>query len=338
MTSFNLIALGIGAIGLIWLVHRLGWHDTEQAIVAIGPWFAVIGAIDLASVLCDAFAIHGFLRSSPGTRVSYARVLGAQASGLAINRLTPGNSLGEPVKVTMLVRYVPTELAVSAIVMFNLATIYVGIAAIAIGVPATALLLDLPDRVAVAVWIATAVLIALALALALIVRRGALATLVDAAAALSLISRARAERWRGRILEIDARVREVAGVRRGLVGVIGSRILNWAGTIVLLHAAAIAMTTPLVIAMLSVGILVTWMSNVIPLGLGLADGTNYALYGLLGASPAAGLVFAMVNRLRTVVLAMIGLVIMAIANVAYRSGAQQERVAGALPQRGADPP
>ena len=70
--------------------------------------------------------------------------------------------------------------------------------------------------------------------------------------------------------------------------------------------------------MLSVGILISWLSNVLPLGLGLADGTNYALYGLLGASPEAGLVFTMVNRLRTVVLAVMGLAIMAIANAMHR--------------------
>ena len=47
-------------------------------------------------------------------------------------------------------------------------------------------------------------------------------------------------------------------------------------------------------------------------------GLNYALYGLLGASPAAGLVFSMVNRVRTIVLAAIGLTVMAIANALAR--------------------
>jgi uncharacterized membrane protein YbhN (UPF0104 family) len=70
--------------------------------------------------------------------------------------------------------------------------------------------------------------------------------------------------------------------------------------------------------MLSVGILITWVSNVIPLGLGIADGSTYALYGVLGASPDAGLVFSMVNRLRTCVLAVVGLAVMAIANATER--------------------
>jgi hypothetical protein len=60
------------------------------------------------------------------------------------------------------------------------------------------------------------------------------------------------------------------------------------------------------------------MSNVIPLGLGIADGTNYALYGVLGSSGPVGLVFTMINRARTVVLASMGLLIMLIASLADR--------------------
>jgi uncharacterized protein (TIRG00374 family) len=279
-------------------------------------WFAVIAVIDLASMMCDAFAVQGFLRAK--IDISYWRVFGAQASGLAINRLTPGNSLGEPVKVTMLSRYVPTEQAVSAIVMFNLLTIYLGIAAIVVGVPVTALTLDLPPRIEQVVWISLGVLVVLAIGLAVLVRRGALSTLVGAVASVRIISKARAERWRAKVLTIDRRLQELAGLRRGLVGVIGSRVFNWLGTLAILYAADIPFTAPLVVAMLSVGILISWLSNVFPLGLGLADGTNYALYGLLGASPEAGLVFTMVNRLRTVLLAFMGLAIMAIANAVHR--------------------
>ena len=94
--------------------------------------------------------------------------------------------------------------------------------------------------------------------------------------------------------------------------------MNWIGTLVVLHVVGVPLTGQLVVAMLSVGILITWMSNIIPLGLGLADGGNYVLYGLLGAAPAAGLVFTMINRVRTVVLAAMGLAILAVANALRR--------------------
>jgi len=319
--AFNVVVLAVGAIALALFVRELGLSRIFSAIADAGAWFVVIAAIDLASVACDAFAIHGFLRRR--VPISYPRVFGAQASGLAINRLTPGNSLGEPVKVTMLVRYVPTDAAIAAVVMFNLSTYFVGIASIAIGVPATALLLDLPPKIAMLAWIATGVLVVAATALAIVVKRGAIGTLIDGLGGARVISLERAERWRARVAEIDAQVRSLAsedsGIHRGLAGAIGSRVFNWLGTIVCLHAAAIQLDVPLVVATLSVGILVTWASNIVPFGLGIADGANYVLYDLLGASSAAGLVFTTINRVRTAVLATMGLAVMAIANALYRA-------------------
>ena len=315
----NLVACLIGGIALAIVLDQLGGEGLRRVFVGTGAWFAVIATIDLASVACDATAIHGFLRGS----ASYGRVFAAQASGIAINRLTPGNTLGEPVKVTMLAADVPTNAAVAAVLMFNLTTMYVGITSIIIGVPLALLMLDLPHRVAIAVWIATAVLLAFAISVAVLVKRGAIATAIGSLARLRIISPARAARWTAAIADIDVRVRDLgslrsAGVARGVAGVVCSRVMNWLGTLVVLHAVGIPLTAPLVVAMLSVGILITWMSNIIPLGLGIADGTNYALYGVLGAAPDAGLVFTMINRVRTVVLAAMGLAILAVASALRR--------------------
>ena len=318
----NLLACLIGVVALAIVLHQLGADGLRRVFVGTGAWFVAIAAIDLASVVCDAFAIHGLLRAT--SAVSYARVFGAQASGLAINRLTPGNSFGEPVKVTMLGPDVPTPVAVGAILMFNLLTMYVGIASIVLGVPLTALMLDIPHQAAIAVWLATVALIGFAIGIAIVIRRGAIATLIGVLARARLISAARAERWRRAIVEIDRRLRDLghlrsAGIARGLAGVLGSRACNWLGTLGVLSAVGVPLTAPLVVAMLSVGILITWLSNIVPLGLGIADGTNYALYGLLGASPEAGLVFTMINRVRTVVLAVLGLAVLAIANALRRT-------------------
>lgn len=319
---FNLLALVIGAVAFALVVRELGWAGMRQAVIGTGAWFAVIAVIDFAGCFFDAAAVHAFIR--PHAPAAYRHVFAAQLSGMAINRLTPGNTLGEPVKVTMLVRSdVPADVAVSAIMIFNLTTMYVGIIAIVIGVPLTALLLDLPPDIAHMVWLGMGILVGVAGLIAVLIRRGALGSLVGGLARIRIISAPRATRWQAAVAAIDTRLRSIGNLRapgfaRGLAGVLGSRAFNWLGTIVILHAAQIPMTAPLVIASLSVGILVTWLSNVIPLGLGIADGTNYALYGLLGASPVTGLLFTMVNRLRTIVLALMGLSVMTIANALYR--------------------
>ena len=318
-TMLHAAALLVGSGALVFLVHRLGWDGMRRAILGTGAWFAVIAAIDLASVLCDAAGVYRFV--TPHAPISYRRVLAAQASGLAINRLTPGNSLGEPIKVTMLMACVPEAAAVSAIVLFNLASYLVAIAAIVVGTGVTLLTLDLPTRFQLVVVIALAAMTLAVSGLVVLARRGALALPIRALRRIRLVSAARAERWTDRIAAIDANMRGFgdASTRRALPFVIGSRLLNMAGSVAILVAVDIPLTASFVIGTLSVGILVTWLSNAIPLGLGLADGGTFALYGALGASPDAGLVFAMINRVRTVVLAAMGLTVMAIANLADRS-------------------
>ncbi len=242
-------------------------------------YFAVLAAIDLVSVMCDAAAIYSFARPQ---RVSYWRVFAAQASGLAINRLTPGNSVGEPVKVSMLVEHMPVPTAVSAIIMFNLGTYAVAIGTIVLGVPLALLLIDVPGQTQIVLWILTAGLVAVIVALGWLAKRGALGSLVGGLRQLRLLSAARADGWRAKVVEIDAQVRQI-GVR-GVTFVALSRVLYSIGTVIAMFAAGVPLTAPLVIAQLSIGILITWLSNVIPLGIGIADGTNYALFGVLGST------------------------------------------------------
>jgi hypothetical protein len=291
----------------------------QTAVTEAGLWFAWIALIDLASVFSDAAGAYCFVRAEH--EVSYWRVFAAQASGISINRLTPGNTLGEAIKVTMLVDHVPKSVAVSAIVKFNLATLYVALATVVLGVPLTLLGLDLPRGVEIAVWIGTASVVLLGLVIAFLLQRGAVATLIGALRRVRLVSSARAARWTTQVASIDASIQSFGNPwsRRGVLCVLGSRVLHFAATIAVLRAAHVPMTPPVVIGMLSVGIIVSWMSNIVPLGLGLADGTNYILYGVLGSSPLAGLAFTMVNRTRTCVLAAMGLTVMAIANLLDRT-------------------
>jgi len=313
------VALVVGFVSLAFLMDRLGWAGIERTVIGTGTWFVVLAAIDLVSVCCDAAGVYCFVR--PLAPISYLRVFAAQASGLAINRLTPGNSLGEPIKVTMLMAHVPEAAAVSAVVMFNVASYVVAITVIVIGVPLTLLTLDLPSRVDLLVMIAAGALLLVAIGLVVLARRGALSTVISAASRLRLLSSARAARWHARVAAIDGNIGQFgdATTRRALLFVVASRLLNMTGSVVILRAADIPLTAPLVIGMLSVGILITWLSNLIPLGIGLADGGNYALYSVLGSSPGAGLDFTMINRVRTVVLASMGLTVMAIASLIDRS-------------------
>ncbi|MGN6104300.1 MAG: hypothetical protein ACTHU0_04290, partial [Kofleriaceae bacterium] len=93
-TIFNVVVFAIGGVALWWMLRNQSWAELRGMLADVGAWSAVILALDLGALCCDAAALHAFMR--PEARmIHYARVLGAQASGRAINVLTPGGALGE---------------------------------------------------------------------------------------------------------------------------------------------------------------------------------------------------------------------------------------------------
>lgn len=319
---FNLAVMVFGAGALTWMMHELGWAQLRDVVSGVGSSFAIILALDATAVLLDARALHTFMR--PEARmVSYWRVVAAQVSGRAVNVVTPFAALGEATKLTMLVNHAPRARVLSAIVLANLAGLYLSVTVMLIGTPITLLLVDLPRSLKLTVAVGLAILVLLMVALGVVIRRGAVSTITAGLHRLRLISAARLERWRDHLRDIDHHIGELHGARsagtwKGLVWVLVSRLVTWTSTMTLIHAVGAAITPRLVIGVLSVGVLISWIASVVPLGLGLADGGNYALFDLLGASGAHGAFVTMLNRVRSLAIALVGFVVMAIVHVLNR--------------------
>jgi uncharacterized membrane protein YbhN (UPF0104 family) len=318
---FNLAMLVFGAGALTWMLRQLGWTEFREAARGAGTAFVVILALDLSALLLDARALHTFMR--PEARmVSYWRVVAAQISGRAVNVVTPFAALGEATKLTMLVSHAPRVRVTSAIVLLNLANLYLSVIVMAIGTPITLLLVDLPHALKLTVGIGLAIVIALMVALGVLVHRGALTTSVALLRGLRIISAERLARWRERLREIDRQIGELhhskAGTWRGVLWVFASKLVTWTATLVLISAVGVSITPHLVIGVLSVGVLIQWIASVVPLGLGLADGGNYALFDLLGASGAHGAFVTMLNRVRSMLVALVGFAVMAIVHTMNR--------------------
>jgi uncharacterized membrane protein YbhN (UPF0104 family) len=318
---FNVAMLVFGAGALTWMMRQLGWDKFGEAVHGIGASFAIITALDLAAILFDARALHTFMR--PEARmVSYWRVVSAQISGRAVNVVTPFAALGEATKLTMLDDHAPRVRVTSAIVLLNLSNLYLSVLVMAIGTPITLLLIDLPDGLKLTVGLGLAIVIALMVALGVLVHRGALTTIVVLLRGVRIISAERLARWRERLREIDRQISELhhskAGTWRGVLWVLASKLVTWTATIVLISAVGVSITPHLVLGVLSIGVLIQWIASVVPLGLGLADGGNYALYGLLGASGAHGAFVTMLNRVRSALVALVGFAVMAIVHTLNR--------------------
>ena len=321
---FNLAVMAVGGIALYFMMRRLGWDHFREVMHDVGPWFGLIIGLESGALLCDAAALNTFMR--PEARmVSYWRVLAAQAGGRAINTLTPGGTLGEVAKVSLLVSHAPRDRVLSSIVLLNLANIYLSIIIIVIGTSITLLLVPLPHSVKVVVAIGIAGIVPAGIALVVLVHRGALTTVLKGARVARLVKPDRLERWQNRLVAIDGHIRELhknrtAGTWKGVLWVIASKVINASNTVVMLHVTGVPLHASVVIGVLSIGILVAWVSAIVPMGLGLADGGNYALYSALGATGVNGVAMTLVSRTRTVIFALLGLVVMAVLHAVNRLG------------------
>ncbi|HEU4730742.1 MAG TPA: lysylphosphatidylglycerol synthase transmembrane domain-containing protein [Kofleriaceae bacterium] len=315
---FNLAVMVFGAGAVTWMMHQLGWAQFRAVVSGVGATFAIILTLDAAAILCDARALHTFMR--PEARmISYWRVVAAQCSGRAVNIVTPFAALGEATKLTMLVIHAPRTRVVSAIVLANLAGLYVSLTVMLIGTPITLLAVDLPHPLKVTLALGLVVLVLLAIALGVLVHRGALSTLTALLHRVGLISATRLERWRDHLHDIDRQLAELyrtrsAGTWKGILWIVASRLVTWTSTMTLIRAVGAAISPQLVVGVLSVGVLISWISSVVPFGLGLADSGNYALFDLLGASGAHGAFVTMLNRVRSAVIALIGFAVMALVH------------------------
>jgi hypothetical protein len=182
-----------------------------------------------------------------------------------------------------------------------------------VGTPITLLFVDVPHEVKIVIGVVVAALIPGVIALGLFIRRGALRTLVDLVRRIRIISDARASRWREEAREVDNHIRELhrhrsAGTWHGFAWLVGARLSAWSAALLLVHMLGVPLTTALVVGLIALGTLVTWLSALVPFGVGLADGGSYGLFLLLGATGPQGLLVAMVNRARSFVMALLGLI------------------------------
>ncbi len=326
---FNLCALVIGVGAFALLLRTVGPAEMLGMLQRAGAWFPLGVALSLLATCSDAAALHAFMR--PEARmVSYWRVLAAQMSGMGVNLLTPGGKLGEATKVTLLVGHAPRDRVVSSVLLFNLAYLYVAVVVITIGIPVAEIVLPLPRSLEIALWIGTAVAIGGGVGLAVLVHRGILGSVVAAAGKLRILGPARRDRVLAQLESIDRHLRELhadqsPGTRLGMALVVGSRMLSWTQTYVTLRAAG-AHPGPLVMFMLvSAGTVIDEISAAVPLGLGVADGSNYALYGVLGLGPMIGLGVTQVKRMQQALVAGLGIGVLFAMNTAEQIGLARRR-------------
>jgi hypothetical protein len=306
------ISLVFGLVALAITVSAVGVDTLVGHLEAIGPWFLALVAIEGASTFCDAGAIYLMTRGRGGP--AFRKVCVAQFAGRAVNSVTPGANLGEALKVSLLARECSTQRIIAGVMYVALTAVVVSLSVVAVGSVITAVVFPVPRAALVALIVAGVVSSAIAIALVVLVRRGMLGALARTARRLRLISAARLATWTEQLADLDARLRgDIQGEHRlgATCLVVLSQILARGGVWAMILASGYSLGGPQLIAILSAGVILGWASNIVPMGIGVSEGGNLALFALIGAPASLGVALALAKRVNQMVFAGLGFGVLA---------------------------
>ncbi len=309
----------VGLVALAVTVWAVGVETLADHLRAIGPWFLLLLAIEGASTFCEAGSTYMMTRGTGGP--TFRKVCVAQFAGRAVNSVTPGASVGEALKVSLLARDCSTQRIVAGVMYTALASGIVAMAIVAAGSLLTALAFPIPRAAMIILVITGVIATAIAGSLVVLVRRGMLGALARTARRFRLISAARLTAWSAKLENLDDRLRgDIQGQHRMAATslVVVAQVLQRGAVCVTIFATGYSLGIPQLIAILSAGVLLGWLCNIVPLGIGVAEGGNFALFAALGAPPSLGVALALAKRVNQVVFAALGFGVLAADRLAEK--------------------
>ena len=322
------VSLVIGLVALAITVWIVGPSVLWEQLRKIGWFFVALVVLEIVTSVCDATAIY-FMADGPG-RPSWRHTVVAQLAGRGINSITPGGNLGEAVKVGLLAQRCSPRRIVAAVMYVNIVAIVINLGVVAVASGATALMFDMPRVWMVALLIGAGIAAALAVGIMYLVKRGMLSTLSNGLAHLHLISKKRRQSWNNTLEEVDRRLRgqDSSHARKAVTFIAISQLGQKALTYATVAAAGYILSPAQFLALCSAGVLLGWVSTIIPMGLGISEGGNVALFTLIGAPAPLGLALALARRVNQIAFAIIGFFVLTADRVASRV---QTRMTGKVP-------
>lgn len=321
------ISLILAVLALIFTVRDIGLRTIGTYFRRIGWWWFAVVAFEVVITTLDAVAIRAFL-SPEQDQVKLRTTVLSQLAGRAVNAVTPGGNLGEAVKVSVLVDHVSQSRAVSTILLYNIISFAVELAIVAIAAPIMALLVPMPSTVRWMMIATCAICAVLAAFVYTLTRRGVLVGLAGFAKRIRLLSAARYARWHDRLVAVDSKMAASSGARArdrwlGIATVTASRLASTTLSLVILHAVGESITPGFIAAYTVGGFVIYMMSTLVPMGVGVSEGGNYALFRALGENPARGVTLVLARRVTVILYAAIGLVLMTASETVQRARERQ---------------
>jgi hypothetical protein len=350
------ISLILAVIALVFTIRDIGLRTIATYFRRIGWWWIAVVILEVAITSLDAVAIRAFL-SPEQAKVKLRSAVLSQLAGRAVNAVTPSGNLGEAVKVSVLVDHVSQSRAVSTILLYNAVSFAVELMIVAVAAPIMVLLVPMPSKLRWLMILTGAVCFAIALGIYAVTRRG----MLDSAARLGtrirvpglarirgwiwksstpsryLLSQARYELWRDRLRAVDSKMHLASGASGarardrwlGITAVTVSRLTSMTLSLMILHAVGESITLGFVAAYTVGGFVIYMTSSLVPMGLGISEGGNYALFRALGENPARGVTLVLARRVTLIMYAAIGLVLVTASETVQRARERQAERAAA---------
>jgi len=352
------ISLILAVVALVFTIRDIGLQAIAKYFRQIGWWWIAVVILEVAITSLDAVAIRAFLSPEQG-KVKLRSAVLSQLAGRAVNAVTPTGNLGEAVKVSVLVDHVSESRAVSTILLYNVVSFAVELMIVAAAAPLMVMLISMPPSLRWLMILTCVVCFVIAIALYTLVRRGVLESVARAATRIwvpglaslrrwiwksrtpshYLLSQDRYARWQDRLCAVDIKMRMSSGARTrdrwlGIAAVIASRLTSMSLSLMILHAVGESITLGFVAAYTVGGFIIYMMSSLVPMGVGISEGGNYALFRALGENPARGVTLVLARRVTLIVYAAIGLVLVTASETVQRARerqAERAMASGSLP-------
>jgi hypothetical protein len=357
------ISLILAVIALVFTIRDIGLRTIATYFRRIGWWWIAVVILEAVITTLDAAAIRWFLSPEQG-KVRLRSAVLSQLAGRAVNAVTPSGNLGEAVKVSVLVDHVSQSRAVSTILLYNVASFSVELMIVAVAAPIMVLLVPMPPSVRWLMILTCVVCFVLAIFLYTLARRGVLDSVARFASRIwvpllapirgwiwksttpspspspspYLLSAARYAQWRDRLRDVDRKMQLSSGARArdrwlGIAAVTASRLASMTLSLTILHAVGESITLGFVAAYTVGGFIIYMMSSLVPMGVGISEGGNYALFRALGENPARGVTLVLARRVTLIMYAAIGLVLMTASETVQRARERQGQRAAASGQQ-----
>ena len=318
VTKSRIVFLGLGLAFLALALHQVGFAPFVEAVERVRWGFLPIVCMNILWYFTDAAGLYFVTRGHiDGRPPGLGRVLQTQVCGEALNNATPFMNLGgEPMKGMLLREWISGRAAVGTLIVDNTLKYVATILFVGAGLALSFFFLDLPGSVR---WPLVAVLMVFAGLVGFLAVSQAHGVL---SRGLSLIAKLpfRIRDLEGKLERARAVDGDMARFYRekkrefflSLTLHLISRFLAALDAWLVLWFLGVDVAALTALFILSISILINLAFAFIPLAMGASEGGHFFLFRVMGLSPATGVVFALIGRIRGFVWIGFGLLLISL--------------------------